>query len=398
MKTECLQAAKLRPDAFQLEAGEHVRIWAGRPEVKALLEDIVRTTLATSYSEFVFLYGEYGSGKTHSMRYLQHLISATQASQFKSLVIYVPTVLVADKPTFYDIYVYVITNLGRSFFERISKTIVDSFDKAVRRKMDSLSPEETVSIVKEEPNVEEAVKKRLAKELSQRFPDLVSVFRKLATGDDTAWRFLAGENISETQAKTLSLSQISRIDTDWAAFTTLSALFNILTLRSNSFEAFPIYNAIYLFQDEWEEAYMRGAATINSLEAGYRGLIDACQTNLCLLVSYTGSAAALSATTAEKLQSRLTREPIYIGIMEFDSAYEFLRDYFSKFRTTKEATPEHPFEADALKELINRTRPNERTPRILLRNCRLALEKACNEGALETSRKITKKEIEKYFP
>jgi hypothetical protein len=401
MRPECLTAAKLKENAFELEASEHVRIWAGRPEIKTLLEEIVRTTLTTGFTELVYLYGEYGSGKTHSLRYLQYLITEKEAADFRSLVIYVPTVLLSDKATFQDVYRYVITQLGKSGMQTIAKRISDSFEKAVRERHEFLqnTPEKLAEIVRRNPNVQKEIENELAREMCPKFPELVGVIKKLASGDELAWRFLSGEAMKDQHSVTLGVSQFASIDTDWACFSVLSALFNLLTMRSSTFSGFPIYVGVYLFQDEWEETYTggKGVATITSLESGYRGLVDGCPARLCLIMSYTGSAAAFSATVADKIQTRLSRKPIYIGIMEFDEAYEFLKDYLTKFRT-ENTTPEHPFDAEGLKELINRTLPNERTPRILLRNCRIALEKACAEKLIDSGAKISRSDVARYFP
>jgi hypothetical protein len=67
-----------------LVPGQKVTIWAGYEDVKRELLDVVDSCRSdrVGLSEFVVLHGEYGTGKSHDLRYLQYYITEAHAVAF----------------------------------------------------------------------------------------------------------------------------------------------------------------------------------------------------------------------------------------------------------------------------------------------------------------------------
>jgi type II secretory pathway predicted ATPase ExeA len=92
----------LTENPFSLLPSTRITKWAGRKEVKNQLLDIVKSVLATDtgVSEFVFLHGSFGAGKSHALRFLATQINDVNAASFNSNAIYVPKVKLSEKISF----------------------------------------------------------------------------------------------------------------------------------------------------------------------------------------------------------------------------------------------------------------------------------------------------------
>ena len=103
----------LKRDPFTIVPDGTVNNWAGRKGLKEELMDIMRGVRSTDMgsSEFIVLYGELGSGKSHALRFLKTQIEEN-SNDFKSLAIYVERPRVAAKLNFLELYKYIMAEIG----------------------------------------------------------------------------------------------------------------------------------------------------------------------------------------------------------------------------------------------------------------------------------------------
>lgn len=119
----------LRQDPFPIVPDGPVHNWAGREGLKEDLVDLISGVRARDIgvTEFGIIYGEYGSGKSHALRYLKTLIDE-DVEEFSSLAFYVERPRVATKLNFLELYKYIIISLGRERLKQIClrvRAIVD---------------------------------------------------------------------------------------------------------------------------------------------------------------------------------------------------------------------------------------------------------------------------------
>ena len=96
--TTKLEGYGLSKDPFPLQPLASVSTWAGRKQERRLLRDIVSSPLSTDIgaSEFVIIHGEYGTSKSHALRYFSTLINDRESDKFNAVAIYMPSVKLAQ--------------------------------------------------------------------------------------------------------------------------------------------------------------------------------------------------------------------------------------------------------------------------------------------------------------
>jgi len=95
-------------------------IFAGRSDVKKKLEGRIRRGLATNTSVHTFIYGDYGSGKTHTLHYFHRYVSEQHGVEV--LPIFVPQPQVDARSTPSDLFRSIITAISPvEIFELLSK-------------------------------------------------------------------------------------------------------------------------------------------------------------------------------------------------------------------------------------------------------------------------------------
>ncbi len=106
--------------SFQLDPELDCMIFAGRGDVKSKLEGRIRRGLATNTSVHTFIYGDYGSGKTHTLHYFHKYVSDQHGVEV--LPIFVPQPQVDARSTPSDLFRSIITAISPvEIFELLSK-------------------------------------------------------------------------------------------------------------------------------------------------------------------------------------------------------------------------------------------------------------------------------------
>jgi len=93
--------------SFQLDNQLDCAIFAGRTDVKKKLEGRIRRGLATNTSVHTFIWGDYGSGKTHTLHYFHKYVSERHGVDV--LAVFVPQPQVDSRSTPSDLFRAIIT-------------------------------------------------------------------------------------------------------------------------------------------------------------------------------------------------------------------------------------------------------------------------------------------------
>ena len=106
--------------SFQLNPELDCKIFAGRKDVKKKLQGRIRRGLATNTSVHTFIYGDYGSGKTHTLHYFHEYVSEQHGVGI--LPIFVPQPQIDARSTPSHLFRSIITAISPvEIFELFSK-------------------------------------------------------------------------------------------------------------------------------------------------------------------------------------------------------------------------------------------------------------------------------------
>ena len=296
-----LSAYGLIRDPFPLEPGSTVTNWAGRREEKEILTDIVYTPRSTDIgsSEFAVIHGDYGNGKSHSMRFFEWMIHDNTEEGFESLAVYVPTTKMTQRVSFLRLYEEIINIISSARIQSVALAIDSRFVAARRRIASILTPEQHVAGEGQEENLDKEVFKRVG----EADRPMLRLMRRIADGDDVAMSYLRGSG---------SLPDIgfpTPVNNDFIAAKTLGAMFRILTLPIDGQP--PVCLAAYLFLDEVETILDDRQTELNLFFQGIRNLVNELPYNFCFLMAFSADTALLEAVFPQavlpKDDSRLYR-------------------------------------------------------------------------------------------
>lgn len=371
--TDTISLAKLKKNPFTLVPGERVTVWAGYPDLRQTLLDIVESCRSdkVGLSEFVILHGELGTGKSHALRYLINWITNAKKPEFESQVVYFESLKLAAKMDFIALY--------RSAIELLLGHIRETADWLDLVIEESIPNQDKMSVA-------EISQKKDAKyadgSITPTFPALPLLLRGVKDSDSSAIRILSGH-----AEKSLPLSEYgltSPIDNEFSAVKCLGAYINLCTRGTPALsqgETLARNKAFYFLLDEIEMLQDFKPAEVVSINQGLRDLMNACPENCCFLFGMTGDARQIFALFDKFVMRRMSREPIEIQPLDDDQALTFLKEVLKSYRSDPADPDEYPFREQALRKIAKETQ--EKTAAGLFRSCRRVLEKAVLEGRLQ---------------
>lgn len=326
----------LQNNPFRLMPSAEVEIWAGLPETKKALEDVVVSVQPDDVgtSEFVVIQGDYGAGKSHAMRYFTHSINKLG----KNKAIYLSEI-----------------GGGKGL----------SFSVLCGRIRDQLNEDETRKRIVE--TVKHSVEERSKKTIEEKIPH---PDRKMVMS------FSTEEKIPELGKD------------DYSATKDLGVLFRVITSSIDGDE--PAFGAIYLFLDEVEcvtdEKAPQQIAFFNAL----RSLLNEVTEHFALVLSFTLPTAVLEAVVPPALQQRMTRQYIECQKLDTEEAKKFVQEYLSFVRPDNfsHSQPFYPFSESAINTIFERE--PALVPRNILRHLRRVWERAARYGDLQPGSEISR--------
>lgn len=326
----------LQSNPFPSMPSAEVEIWAGLPETKKHLEDVVVTVQPDDVgaSEFVVIHGNYGAGKSHAMRYFTHRINKLG----KNKAIYLSEI-------------------------RSGKGL--SFSVLCGRIRDQLDEDETKKRIVE--TVKRSIEERPPKAIEEKIPH----------PDREMVRFFCREEEIPELGKD-----------DYSATKDLGVLFRVITSSIDGDE--PAFGAIYLFLDEvecvMEEKALQQIAFFNAL----RSLLNEVTEHFALVLSFSTPTAMLEAVVPEALQQRMTRQYIECQELDTEEAKKFVQEYLSFVRPDNFSPPQpfYPFSEAAINTIFERE--PTLVPRTILRHLRRVWERAARHGNLQPGHEISR--------
>ena len=374
-----LTIAKLTGNPFTLVPSETVTNWAGYADLRTELLDLIKSCRVdqVGLSEFAILHGELGTGKSHALRYLKHLITDKQREDFASPCVYLETLKVAANMNFLALYCKIMGILAPHIKETADWLDLSVEDTARMRKPDGRRHEldEEIEKIYSDP------------ELTPGYPPLSLLLRGIKNSSAEALSLLLGTKLGGGGAameRYARYNMTSAIDSEYDATKCLGAYVNLCTRGTNILNEGDIMarnKAFYFFFDELEIANDFRPQEVLSVNQGICDLINSCPENCCFLFGMTGDVRNIYGLLTQAVIRRMSREPLEIEPLTSEEAVQFLKEVLRGFRTDGEDPDGYPFREEALLAIAEATQI--KTSSELFRGCRRVLEKSVLSGSLE---------------
>ena len=360
---DVLSAAKLTKMPFRIVPPTDMDnlIWAGDNHIIKRLYSAARSPHPDELqtSELVLIYGEYGSGKTHTMKYL-----AKQLREEKQLVAYLPRLSVVEKAHWHDLVREIFANQ----FSRNDIVIrLRQFREMVglwahERAEAELGPElaknrDTVS------RLESQKMGQICKEILPDCPGFVRFVLDLVDPNskdkpDRNWQFLTTKLPMSQTVKIATEYGIppGGVNTDHEAGLLLQYFCRVITHPIPSGSGSDV---VYFFFDESEDLVDIRADSRQSLMQGLRDLVNSVTEHMFIALAATVSdAAELYGIFDEAIMQRLSRQPVAIPQLSTESGRQFILDEMKLHRPQDFSGPEEwPFSAEGLEAFLHNMLP-----------------------------------------
>ena len=123
----------LKRPSFQLDPEIDSEIFVGREDVKKRLEDRLRRAIATGTALHTFIYGDYGSGKTHTLNYVHKFLNKQNLDVLPILVRH-PRITEKSDPS--DLYASIISSMSLNEIFSLFVKIYDSVQDKLKNVTD----------------------------------------------------------------------------------------------------------------------------------------------------------------------------------------------------------------------------------------------------------------------
>ncbi len=280
----------------------------GREKLKEKLDSKLRNLREGESSSLVLILGDYGSGKTHCLKYLEY-----RSRQKYSNII--------------PLYIKTIPGIGIRY---LLQAVIKSVEYALGR-------EYLIDLARSYLSSEQKIKCS---------PDIRNFLNAIATGKAlVALRWLMGYKLNYEERKELEI--IADMD-EALARESLSVLFKLLW-RINGIK-------LLLLVDEAEEILKYDKGQIYNFYAGLRDLIDNVSDGMMMILAATPAIVYEEekgiAVVNPALMSRISNNNIIeLSPMDRDNTIKLILSYLKAFRVrkTKRFAGSYPFESNSLK-------------------------------------------------
>ncbi|MCP4104967.1 MAG: hypothetical protein GY749_05455 [Desulfobacteraceae bacterium] len=250
---------KLKGNPFhQMPLNPEDTVWAGRDELKALIEKRIAIAMQTSPSRLILNWGDYGNGKTHAAAYysrtrrLDDLSGTLSVCPAKSIKVCLPRTSEDIVQAFWRALLgQVLFDVIVSDFKQLKQIFKDDFDKIVAANSNDNVIEQLFITLADETDLEktESIKNRFFGDKTKTTPKDIEL--PLGLSDD---------------------EQVVNM---------ISTIFNCLTYEKK------ICSAILLWIDEFEDIDTINKSSVDRFTAFLRQLIDKTPNNLNIFLNFT---------------------------------------------------------------------------------------------------------------
>jgi Cdc6-like AAA superfamily ATPase len=352
---EFYRAARLSGNPFRPNPVQgtdpRIGIWVGyEAQRRQLIKYLARSRAdQVGNVNFIMLYGDYGTGKSHALLWVLNEITNVRKEDFKSLAFYVPT-LKKDKGqlTFAGAYREDIVNRTNLVSDALE------FRNFLRSAAVRYSDENGIANADDRDivaNLVEAV-------------DLRSFALKLMDCDT-----------SEKMRTVIGGDRMS----DYEAMTTFTRLVNLFTLEIPLKEGGRRFKqAVYLMIDEVDDLQRASAKDARDMNDILRHIYDTCPACFGLVIGLSAEVADLAAIFYPYLLERLSRR-LHFDTMDRETTVDFVISILQANRVgDTPSDPAFPFEHDAVEAIASSL--NKITPRKIINVMQQVLEEARLSG------------------
>ena len=339
----------LKENPFGVVPGAEVEHWAGMPEMKTALADVVSSVRPDDIgaSEFVVVYGEYGAGKSHALRYFERDINKRGDGR----AIYMSEIAVGAGLSFSALCPGILAQLSGEAINHIVGAVKESVHQGAEQMR-----REGINVVTPDMVIENKV----PQQDREMVKSLHNNGRIPSTGRD-----------------------------DHTATKTMASLFRVMTLPVGNSR--PPYGAVYLFLDEVEYAFDTKATLQVPFFSALRVLVNEVTERFGLILSFTAQTAVLEAAVPNFLKERMTRNYIGCEQLSAEGAKKFVRDFLGFVRPPDKASPPHafyPFSEGAIDAIFDRE--TVLVPRRILKHMRRVWERSVRAERLKPGGEISR--------
>ena len=329
-------------------ADPRARIWVGYPKQQSQFTKYLRRSLADQIgnANFLMLYGDYGTGKSHALLWAQHLILHDQRAEFDSVCYFIPT-LRKDKGK--------LTFAGAFVDDILTKSDVLADFQAFRNFLGQCMSEcRTVghfgNNVSDENIIETLIPavelSNFAKQIHGSQPQ---GFRRLLTPHSGA---------------------------DYEAMITFTRLVNLFVheMQISATDKRRFKKGAYLFIDELddlERASVKEAREVNDI---LRHIYDNCPNCFSMVIALTAEISQFTVLFFDYILSRIHRQ-IEMSILDKEDTVDFVLKILDSNRFADDGKRGYfPFERGALEGIASHL--TEITPRKIVNTMQQVIEEA----------------------
>jgi len=332
------------------------KIWAGRKEIKQTLIQMFRRVQQRDPSTIYLLWGYFGAGKTHSLRYFQWKLSNDKAN---------PTFIgYHEFPTsakrFIEVYQSFINKINFQEIEHVAKLVYENFQQ------------EYGSDAVESFN----------EKISNYNDDFTNAIIALVHGEEkaTVHRWIRAENVYISELRKVNIKK--RMEDDEDIFGLFSNLVRLLTYKCAEL---PTFKCIIWMMDDFQKIEDLKEDHKNTIRNGLNSLFNNCPERFCLVLSFTSrGVSAIKGLLSEALIERLPLAPyVTVPPMSKEEAKDFVVDILKQFRSEDVPPDEYfPFSSQSIDDIIDFTASRGvLLPRNVMRSFDAVLDKA--EGLIK---------------
>lgn len=320
----------LKGNPFRITPSTNVTeiIWAGFPELKKQIETRIKYSINIPNSSLVLNWGEYGSGKTHALRYF----STQQVLKDIAAENTVPYSIDLRFPK------------SKEPVKELFTQIVDKLD-VVRLRRD---------VEEKHLNIQDILMSVTDNTFMHKvFYAMFDQTHNLFTTDPEGLEFKSFLYGTEDYKKYQAKGIIRKLSTDYDYIEFISILFSILTYDKR------VHSCIILWIDEFEDISLLNNANISNVNNFVRTLIDKCPNNLLMFLNLTLSAmisvADLGEFLHEAVKSRII-DRIEFPIPNTSELKTYLKELLNNpaYRITTTDNLYAPFSSEVIDAVIQK--------------------------------------------
>jgi len=330
-------------------------IWAGRNEIKKTLTEMFKRVQQRGPSTIYLLWGYFGAGKTHSLRYFQWKLSNDK--EYPTFVGYHEFPASARK--FIELYQSFIAKINFREIENVAKLVYGHFQQEYGSSAIE-SFDEKISCYND---------------------DFTNAIIALVNGKEkaTVHRWMRAEKVYLPDLRKVNIRK--RIENDEDVCKLFSSLLRLLTYRCTELS---VFKCVIWMVDDFQKIEDLKEDYKKAIRDGLNSLFNSCPERFCLVLSFTSrSVSAIKGLLSEALIERLPLAPyVTIGPMEKEEAKDFIVDLLKQFRSENAPDDHFPFSPESVDDIVDFAYKRDTLlPRNLMRAFDVVLDKA--EGLIK---------------